>query len=200
MLAKSRQQIELMVDSMADDNERREKMTAEREEKRAQLEAKRQQARQVKDEQHQLAIRVSAVKAEVNSTRAGFERVNSQIGELTSRKVELENRLSSEQDPTEDYQIELEQALEKRLLVEEELKQARNKLSEIDDKMRKLERQRHESEQQAQGVRSRLEKLRMDWQEAKTRQNTQSEILADARANVETILEELPEEANEQQC
>lgn len=199
LLAKSRQQIELMVDSMADDNERREKMTAEREEKRAQLEAKRQQARQVKDEQHQLAIRVSAVKAEVNSTRAGFERVNSQIGELTSRKVELENRLSSEQDPTEDYQIELEQALEKRLLVEEELKQARNKLSEIDDKMRKLERQRHESEQQAQGVRSRLEKLRMDWQEAKTRQNTQSEILADAKANVETILEELPEEANEQQ-
>lgn len=199
LLAKSRQQIELMVDSMADDNERREKMTAEREEKRAQLEAKRQQARQVKDEQHQLAIRVSAVKAEVNSTRAGFERVNSQIGELTSRKVELENRLSSEQDPTEDYQIELEQALEKRLLVEEELKQARNKLSEIDDKMRKLERQRHESEQQAQGVRSRLEKLRMDWQEAKTRQNTQSEILADAKANVEIILEELPEEANEQQ-
>lgn len=199
LLAKSRQQIELMVDSMADDNERREKMTAEREEKRAQLEAKRQQARQVKDEQHQLAIRVSAVKAEVNSTRAGFERVNSQIGELTSRKVELENRLSSEQDPTEDYQIELEQALEKRLLVEEELKQARNKLSEIDDKMRKLERQRHESEQQAQGVRSRLEKLRMDWQEAKTRQNTQSEILTDAKANVETILEELPEEANEQQ-
>lgn len=199
LLAKSRQQIELMVDSMAEDNERREKMTAEREEKRAQLEAKRQQARQVKDEQHQLAIRVSAVKAEVNSTRAGFERVNSQIGELTSRKVELENRLSSEQDPTEDYQIELEQALEKRLLVEEELKQARNKLSEIDDKMRKLERQRHESEQQAQGVRSRLEKLRMDWQEAKTRQNTQSEILADAKANVESILEELPEEANEQQ-
>ncbi len=199
LLAKSRQQIELMVDSMAEDNERREKMTTEREEKRAQLEAKRQQARQVKDEQHQLAIRVSAVKAEVNSTRAGFERVNSQIGELTSRKVELENRLSSEQDPTEDYQIELEQALEKRLLVEEELKQARNKLSEIDDKMRKLERQRHESEQQAQGVRSRLEKLRMDWQEAKTRQNTQSEILSDAKANVESILEELPEEANEQQ-
>ncbi|MHC9510409.1 chromosome segregation protein SMC [Kangiella sp. M94] len=199
LLAKSRQQIEQMVDSMADDNQRREQMTTEREEKRAQLEAKRQQARQVKDEQHQLAIRVSAVKAEVNSTRAGFERVNSQIGELTSRKVELENRLSSEQDPTEDYQIELEQALEKRLLVEEELKQARNKLSEIDDKMRKLERQRHESEQQAQGVRSRLEKLRMDWQEAKTRQNTQSEILADAKADVDTLLEELPEEANEQQ-
>jgi len=199
LLAKSRQQIELMVDSMADDTQRREQMTTEREEKRAQLEAKRQQARQVKDEQHQLAIKVSAVKAEVNSTRAGFERVNSQIGELTSRKVELENRLSSEQDPTEDYQIELEQALEKRLLVEDELKQARNKLSEIDDKMRKLERQRHESEQQAQGVRSRLEKLRMDWQEAKTRQNTQAEILADAKANVETLLEELPEEANEQQ-
>ncbi|MCW8855783.1 MAG: chromosome segregation protein SMC [Kangiella sp.] len=199
LLAKSRQQIELMVDSMADDTQRRELMTTEREEKRAQLEAKRQQARQVKDEQHQLAIKVSAVKAEVNSTRAGFERVNSQIGELTSRKVELENRLSSEQDPTEDYQIELEQALEKRLLVEDELKQARNKLSEIDDKMRKLERQRHESEQQAQGVRSRLEKLRMDWQEAKTRQNTQAEILADAKANIETLLEELPEEANEQQ-
>ncbi|HEY9029980.1 MAG TPA: chromosome segregation protein SMC [Kangiella sp.] len=199
LLSKSRQQIELMVDSMADDNQRREQMTTQREEKRAQLEAKRQQARQVKDEQHQLAIRVSAVKAEVNSTRAGFERVNSQIGELTSRKVELENRLSSEQDPTEDYQIELEQALEKRLLVEEELKQARNKLAEVDDKMRSLERRRHEAEQQAQGVRSRLEKLRMDWQEAKTRQNTQAEILADAKANVETLLEELPEEANEQQ-
>ncbi|NVK21712.1 MAG: chromosome segregation protein SMC [Kangiellaceae bacterium] len=196
-LARSRQLIEQMVDSMAEDTEKREQMTAQREQKRSELEAKRTQAREAKDKEHQLAIRVSAVKAEVNSTRSGFERVNTQIGELTSRKVELENRLSLDQDPTEEYKMELEEALEKRLLVEDELKQARNKLSEIDDKMRKLERQRHESEQQAQGVRSRLEKLRMDWQEAKTRQNTQSEILNDADANVDNLLEELPEQATE---
>ena len=63
--------------------------------------------------------------------------------------------------------------------------------------MRKLERLRHEAEQGAQGVRSRLEKLRMDWQEAKTRQNTQSEILKDAKQDVDQVLESLPDDASE---
>ena len=196
-LAKSRQLIEQLLDSMEQDSDKREKLMAEREERRAQLETRRTQAREAKEAEQKLAIRVSALKAEVNSTRSGFERVNSQIGELTSRKVELENRLSSDRDPSEEYKIELEEALEKRLVVEEEMKQARNKLSEIDDKMRKLERLRHEAEQGAQGVRSRLEKLRMDWQEAKTRQNTQSEILKDAKQDVDQVLESLPDDASE---
>ena len=198
-LSRSRQTIELMVDSMAEDTEKRELMLQQREQIGTDLDSKRQIAREAKDKEHKLAIRVSALKAEVNTTRSGFERVNVQIGELTSRKVELENRLSLDQDPTEEYKLELEEALEKRLMVEQELKQARNKLSEIDEKMRKLERQRHEAEQQAQGVRSRLEKLRMDWQEAKTRQNTQTEILNDAKADIGEVIKELPEEANEQE-
>lgn len=196
-LAKSRQLIEQLLDSMEQDSDKREKLMAEREERRVQLETRRTQAREAKEAEQKLAIRVSALKAEVNSTRSGFERVNSQIGELTSRKVELENRLSSDRDPSEEYTIELEEALEKRLVVEEEMKQARNKLSEIDEKMRKLERLRHEAEQGAQGVRSRLEKLRMDWQEAKTRQNTQSEILKEAKQDVEEVLQSLPENATE---
>ncbi|AOE49786.1 chromosome segregation protein SMC [Kangiella sediminilitoris] len=196
-LAKSRQLIEQLLDAMEKDSDKRDLLTAQREERRAQLESRRAQAREAKETEQKLAIRVSALKAEVNSTRSGFERVNSQIGELTSRKVELENRLSSDSDPTEEYTIELEEALEKRLVVEEEMKQARNKLSEVDEKVRKLERLRHEAEQGAQGVRSRLEKLRMDWQEAKTRQNTQSDILKEAKKDVEDVLESLPSDANE---
>lgn len=196
-LAKSRQLIEQLLDAMEQDSGKREEMTTEREAKRGQLETRRTQAREAKEGEQKLAIRVSAVKAEVNSTRSGFERVNSQIGELTSRKVELENRLSSDKDPSAEYKIELEEALEKRLVVESEMKQARNQLNDVDEQMRKLERLRHEAEQGAQGVRSRLEKLRMDWQEAKTRQNTQSEILKEAKREVHNILETLPGEAKE---
>ncbi|WP_251359940.1 chromosome segregation protein SMC [Kangiella sp. TOML190] len=197
-LAKSRQLIEQMVDAMADDSQRRETMTAEREAKRQQLENKRIAAREAKDAEHQLALKVSSLQAEVNSTRAGFERVNSQIGDLTARKVELDNRLNLEQDPTDEYQVELEAALEKRLAVEEQLKQARNKLAEVDESMRKLERQRHEAEQQAQGVRSRLEKLRMDWQQATTKQQTQSEILVEAKQDPRELLKSIDENASEE--
>ncbi len=198
-LAKSRNLIEQMVDAMATDTDKREHLTAERESKRQELENKRLTARETKEQEHQLALRVSSLQAEVNSTRSGFERVNSQIGDLTARKVELDNRLNLDQDPTEEHKIELEAALEKRLTVEEELRQARNKLSEIDDSMRKIERQRHEAEQQAQGVRSRLEKLRMDWQEATTKQNTQTEVLLEAKLDPRDLIKELDEGANEEQ-
>ncbi len=198
-LSRSRQTIEQMVDAMADDTDKREAMTSERENKRQELESKRVAARETKEMEHQLALKVSSLQAEVNSTRSGFERVNSQIGDLTARKVELDNRLNLEQDPTQEYQLDLEAALEKRLLVEDELKQARNKLSEIDESMRKIERQRHESEQSAQGVRSRLEKLRMDWQEATTKQNTQAEVLLEAKQDPRDLLKELEESASEEQ-
>ena len=58
-------------------------------------------------------------------------------------------------------------ALEKRLLVEDELKVAREKVTEADNKMRQLDKVRHEADQSAQAIRSRLERAKMEWQECK---------------------------------
>jgi chromosome segregation protein len=123
--------------------------------------------------------------------------MDQQIAQLQQRKMELEDALNNLEEPGDDNKIELEEALEKRILVEDELKQAREKVTEADNKLRSLDKKRLEAEQAAQAIRSRLERARMEWQECKTRQNTQAESLAEEDQSIEQIAASLPEDANE---
>ncbi|MCO7226829.1 chromosome segregation protein SMC [Pleionea sp. CnH1-48] len=196
-VTKSRMLIGELVESMAGDLEKKEELSSMREEKRNRLEQARSRSREAKDVAHKLALRVESLKTQINSTQVNFQRMHDQVAQLQQRKATLEDNLAGVSEPTDDLQIDLEDALEKRLLVEEELKAAREKLSEADNQMRVLDKKRAEAEQAAQVIRSRLERSRMEWQECKTRQNTQAESLVEEEHAVEELVAGLPEDANE---
>ena len=58
-------------------------------------------------------------------------------------------------------------------------------------------KQRGEAEQAAQGVRSRLERLRMQWSENSAKQNSQEENITSHDEDIQSILEHLDVDANE---
>jgi chromosome segregation protein len=196
-MSASRAVIEELVEHLASDTDEKEALTAKREEIRSELEQSRNRSREAKDVAHKLALRVESLKTEINSAQNNFQRMDQQITQLQQRKVELEDSLNNMEEPGDDHKIELEEALEKRLLVEEELKTAREKVTEADNNLRAFDKKRLEAEQAAQAIRSRLERAKMEWQECKTRQNTQAESLADEELSIKAIAESMPEEANE---
>jgi chromosome segregation protein len=91
---------------------------------------------------------------------------------------------------------ELEALLEKRMAVENRLTEARRTVGDIDHAIRELETERHSAEQQAQNVRSNLERMRMGWQEMSVRRQTLQEQVGEAGFEIEALLAELPEQAD----
>ncbi len=196
-LSQSRISLEKLVDSMADDLAKRESLSRHRENKRNELEQAKNQARMAKDKSHELELRVANIKAEINSNQSTNQRMHSQITDLQTRKLLLEKSMEHADSPDDDLQIELEEALEKRLLAEQELAKAREMLEEVEKSVRVFEKQRSEAEQSAQSVRSRLERLRMQWSENSTKQSTQEENIASHDEDIAAILEHLAEDASE---
>ena len=196
-LSQSRQSLEKLVEAMADDLENRERLSRHRDDKKHQLEQAKNRARIAKDKSHELELRVTNIQAEINSNKSTNQRMHSQIAELQSRKLALESALEQANSPDDQLQIELEESLEKRLLAEQELAKARDLLEEVEKSVRVYEKQRSEAEQAAQAVRSRLERLKMQWSESSTKQQTQEENISNHDEDIQAILERLSDEANE---
>lgn len=197
LLSQSRATLEKLVDAMAGDMEKKENLSRLKDEKRIAVEQARSQVQTAKDQSHQIELKVANIKSEINSVQSTNQRMHGQISELQTRKLSLEENLQSVSSPDEDMQIELEAALEKRLESEQELAKAREALEEVDKKIRSFEKSRHEAEQSAQSVRSRLERLKMQWSENSTMQKNQAETLSGEDQDIESILANMEEGANE---
>jgi len=90
-------------------------------------------------------------------------------------------------DPIKGHEEELAELLEKRLVVENELNEARQRLGKIDSELRTLEQKRHEYEQKSQAVRSNLEQTKLNAQEIKVRSQTVQEQMQEAEVNVDEV-------------
>jgi len=196
-LSQSRASLEKLVDAMADDLEQKESLSNQKEEKRRRLDDARNQARQSKDKSHELELSVANINAEINSSQSTNQRMQQQVAEMQSRKIQLQDALENANSPDDDLQLELDASLEKRLRSEDALSQARDDLEVVERSVRVFEKQRGEAEQAAQGVRSRLERLRMQWSENSAKQNSQEENITSHDEDIQSILENLDNQANE---
>ncbi|MCY1225402.1 Chromosome partition protein Smc [compost metagenome] len=87
--------------------------------------------------------------------------------------------------------------MEKRLGVEEELKQARLALEDADRELRDAEKRRTQAEQQAQLLRGQLEQQRLEWQALTVRRKTLQDQLHEDGYDLHGVLATLPGEASE---
>ncbi len=196
-LSQSRLSLEKLVDAMADDLEQKESLSRQKEEKRRMLDDARNQARQAKDKSHELELSVANVNAEINSSQSTNQRMQQQVTEMQSRKIQLQDSLEAANSPDDELQMELDASLEKRLRAEDSLAQAKDNLEVVEKSVRVFEKQRGDAEQAAQAVRSRLEQLRMQWSENSAKQNSQEENINNHDEDIKNILENLEEGANE---
>jgi chromosome segregation protein len=90
---------------------------------------------------------------------------------------------------------ELEQALGKRLAVENELITAKQNLENIEHALRETESKHSTLQNEGQEMRSQAEQVRMEWKALQVRCETYEEQIAESEYQLEPLLQEIPETA-----
>ncbi len=196
-LGESRLVLQEAMDLMAQDTEQRERLLLLRDEYKATLDQSKLGARDNKDKSHHLALQVQQLRSQSDSTLQGLERLRQQLRTFQERRETLEEQLALGDDPFVELQAELEEKLAARSSVEEELATARRALEDCEHQLRAAEQKRNEADQSAQSVRSELERSRMDWQGMRVQRENLQAQLTEAQFDLQTVVSELPEEANE---
>ncbi|WP_198264570.1 chromosome segregation protein SMC [sulfur-oxidizing endosymbiont of Gigantopelta aegis] len=176
----------------------REQLTQERESHREQLDEMRIKSREHREQSHALEIRLRGIKTEVTSIEQGMIRLKSQLEQLSQRRQQLMAMMTDDEgDSIQQLDGELENHLEARILVEEQLALARQKVEEVDQALRAFDQQRAQIETTLQAYRSELENLRIASQELLVRRETLKEQVDESGFSLESLFMGMPQEASE---
>jgi len=177
---------------------RKQELTQQRDELQQKLAQSRQDAQSARESAQEVRLRGETLRTELNSTRQALQRIDNQQSQLIERREELQAAIKEAEAPLEQMSGELESMLKSRVEVENELSAARSNLQTIDQAHRELEEHRGQAEEGVQNVRGQLEEVRIGWQEIKVRRQTVQEAVSQAGFEINTLINELPQEANEQ--
>ena len=195
-LAEARQLLSSAIEVMERDTQQREGLLKQRDEARALLDQVRQSARHDRDRKHELDMREKSVSTQLQSIRAGIERLEVQVTRLQERRAQLQDSFKQDEDPTLELKEQLASQLEVRLTAEKALADSRRAVEAVEHQMREVELRRNALEQDIQEQRSVLEQQRLAAQDVDTRNKTIVEQISEHGFNLESLLETLPEEAD----
>lgn len=196
-LKQARALLQEALDQMAEYAQQDITLQIERGQLQNQLEHWRREERVQKDQLHQLSIKLNGLTTQQQAISQSLQRLKQQMARLTERKELLQSQLAEGSAPIEALRFNLEEQLEKRLYIEEELKQARLAMEEADNLLRATEQRRSKAEQQAQLLRVQLEQQRLDWQGLTVRKKSLQEQLQEDKYDLTTLLQNLPQEVAE---
>jgi chromosome segregation protein len=177
----------------------RQDLTEKRENYREALDAARIKHRENKDRYHETEINYRTLTTELESRKNNISRMSIQLEQGLLRCEHLRESLSHIDEPVENLQIELEDLLSHRLVVEETLGEKRQALENCAENLKMQEQARHQAEQEAENIRHQHQALSMRWQECQVRANTIKEQLDESQEDLSILLNEMPAEANETQ-
>ncbi|GGY71264.1 chromosome partition protein Smc [Cellvibrio zantedeschiae] len=192
-LSEARMILSEAIEMMGQDTDLREELLQQRDDIRTGLDQARQRARHDKDKAHELAMRFQSLKTQLDGIRLGIGRLREQTARLQERREQLIVTLSENRDPIEEYKLELDANLGKRLSVEAALTEARRNLETVEHELRNAEQGRNRAEQEVQAVRAHLEQERLAAQRFEDQRNAIVEQLEEDELNLQTILAEIPE-------
>ena len=196
-LKDARDILQAALDQMEQDTLARSSLQEARHQNQQALESARALARAHRDAAHQLALKIQSLGSQVASTEQAMARLSEQQQIFAERKETLENNLSEGEAPQVQLKRELEIQLERRLGVENALQQARQRATAVEHGIRELEQQRSRVEETIEQVRSNLDQVRMAWQGLEVRRTTIREQLLADKQDLDLVLADLPEQANE---
>ncbi|EON92401.1 chromosome segregation protein SMC [Marinobacter lipolyticus SM19] len=185
--------------STEDNDEEKEQLLERRDSLRENLDHLRQEARHDRDRAHQLQLQLQSLNSQRDGLRQTIDRMQMQKERLEERLEILRESRESVEEPVEDLQMQLEGLLDRRLAEEEKLGIARDALEEIDREVREKEQGRSRTEHEVQDIRARLEKLKMESQALEIRSGNHIEQLTELDVKLQEVLEQLPEDATEQE-
>lgn len=192
-LSEARMILSEAIEMMGQDTDLRESLLQQRDDIRTGLDTARQRARHDKDKAHEIAMRYQSVKTQLDSIRLGIGRLREQASRLQERREQLLASIADNRDPVEEYKLELEASLSKRLSVEASLTEARRALETVEHELRNSEQARGRAEQDVQAVRAHLEQERLAAQMFEVQRAGIVEQMQEEELNLDIILAEMPE-------
>ena len=199
-LEESKIQWQTALEDMERFSDERELLLEKRDACREALDQARHRARHQKDHAHQQQLKVQTYQHQKQSLVEALNRHQSQKLKLEERKAQLLEQLDQGDSPVEELKMQYEEMMQQRLDVEELMKASRKKKETIEHEIRDVELKRQKLEQTAQGVRSKLEQTRMQYQTIHTRRGGIEEQLAEAEIVLQEVVETLAEDITIEAC
>ena len=191
----ARGRLEEAVAAMAELEDRRRVLEAERDDLRGRLTQARERAQTERNAANEAAIRVESRRTSFQSLRSGIERLDAQIGQFEARRQDLEAQLAAGEAGEGQLKETLEEALQRRLAVDGELSAARQKMEAVDANLRQFDERRMTAESAVEQARGALENVRFTVQELRLRRETLLEQFAQTRLELQDVVATLAAEA-----
>ncbi|WP_147652372.1 chromosome segregation protein SMC [Vulcaniibacterium gelatinicum] len=194
--ARTRQ--EQAVARMAELEQARQALEAERRTLAEARDAARNAARESRDAAHALALTLESQRAQVVALEQALQRMGGQRGQLDARLGELAAQLADGDAPVRDLEAQRQAALEERVRAEKALAAARSALEGIDNELRGYEQTRHQRDEQALAQRERIAQRRLDQQALAIKAEQLAQAVAEAGFALDEVTATLPAEAEPQ--
>jgi chromosome segregation protein len=177
---------------------KREVLNSDRERLRSALQASNNQAIEARESLHAFQSENQRLEAEQKTLSENLSRLQSQLAGSSERRRELASVLQPEIETDGGLENRLKERLDRRIQVESGLAEIRSQVEGIEGSLKITEQQRLGHERGAQDIRSEIEDTRVSRQEAVVRRDTVEEQLAAAELDPRALLDEMPEDAEEE--
>ncbi|MDP3875642.1 MAG: chromosome segregation protein SMC [Methylobacter sp.] len=185
-----------------------EQIMAEQEQKKQDLEALNQELQsgqqQIDNAANEARQQVYSIKSHIESLRSSETLIGKQLDRLRlqhqqslERIAELENKLKQTLTPMDEEKKQLEQRAVDKVRLESGLKQQRQQQEALEADITQLSEQHVRTQRALEQQKEALDTIRFELQESKVRQQTVNEQLKEIDADVEQVLQSLPEQAEE---
>ncbi|MEM7278338.1 MAG: chromosome segregation protein SMC [Pseudomonadota bacterium] len=177
-------------------DERRSDLNQQRASLSAELERVTVQAGEDREAAQQIALRYESRKSSKDSASQNLQRMQSQLAQFKTREEGLKQQLGAQEQPIEERKAGLAKELEARVIVEEQLSEARRALEAVDAQLRELEQGRVDAEAAVNAQREKSDQARMATQEARIRKEGLLEQFDSDQFDRAQLLQELAEDAS----
>jgi chromosome segregation protein len=177
----------------------RESLEARRAELRAELDRVRAQAREDREAVQRFRIQFESRRSSKESAAQNLQRMQSQLRQFQTREQEIREQLEQREAPLGEQKARLEQQLQHRVQVEQELASARRLLEDVDNELRELDQNRMQVEQALDAARSEVNEAEMALRELRVRREGFAEQLAQTAFELEALLEGLDDSTSIEQ-
>ncbi len=194
-LGEARRELEQALEGMQSVAGEEARLLEARNAQQAEREQLRQSYRECRDRREQVALKLESSRASLDSLKQAIARMDTQVGQLQGRFVELSQALAHGDRPVREQQAARDELLKRRLEVEERLKQARAALESLEAQWREHDGKRQQAAAQAEQARQHQSEMRIRLREIEIEAERHAARVAELDADLDTLVAELPEEA-----
>ena len=144
-------------------------------------------------------VRLEKLSTALESIEETSKRTQEQLDLLLERHAQVNDTVYTPENQDTSLTETLQSLLESRSAIEQDLQAARNQVSAHDQEISEQDQRRQKSEHAALEMRNKLESSRLEKQEIAVKQQAVKEQIAELEADIQSIIEQLPEDADHKQ-